>query len=825
MFIRTPGTVRGRWRSRVLASCLALAATIALLAPPQAVAAVGTTAAATTALRAQQALASVRASNPRLAASGVDLVARNALVNERGRVIVHAQQTYQGHAVWGSYAIIHAERTGAARLATSNLAATPTPAGTPRLTEGQAIGIASKSLALLGPSAPPRCELIVFPTRYYADVVLAWNPSKLKYQLDRKRSAMGIAPADPYVWAYSVRLFAKNRIDGVQDWEYIVDARTGAILRATSGLRSDLPPVNPPTQRPTDAPAVGLGHSQYNGDVPLDTTRHADGTFALVDLTRGSLYNPYLHDGYFDINGNQILDADGAPIHAIGLQTLTETHEGFDFTWTASNWWFDGHATNEWGDGTQFVMYPYGGETTTNGETAAVDAHFGMATTWDYYRNVFNRDGVDNQGTSAISVVHVVGPLGYYYDNAYWSDYVFGMFYSDGTRYPGVDPYTGEATLPDPNGLSTLTELDVIGHEMTHGVTAASAGLIYDGESGGLNESTSDIMGKMVETYRSRTPGTDALIPLTGTNWILGHDLIPGGLRSMIQPSSDGLSADNWYAGIKYLDVHYSSGPLNRWYYYLSQGAPSTLVDVAHSKYLPEGMTGIGNDHAARIWYKALTEYLPPDSDYAAARVAAVNAATDLYGAGSAEVQAVKNAFAAINVGTPTDAPRVMIDLPLVHPTGTPLNPYGGGYFARMPIVSMNTTVQLTADVSNTTDTAVTWQIGGAPGGFNTPGFLEIGGLITPDGHWTPDSTWGFHAMTVVSHADPLEYAEGTVWVVNGDADADTKFDAIDLGAVALSWGLNGYVNASHAIVGDGFVDSMDVTAIVEAFRNAYGGQ
>jgi len=398
-------TGRGRWRSLVVASSLALIGAAALAPSQRAAAAVGATPASTTALRAQQALASIRAANPQLATGNVDLVARNSLVNERGRVIVHAQQTYQGHAVWGSTAIIHAERSGVVRLVASNFAATtPTPAGSPTLSEGQAIAIASKSLALLGPSAPPRCELIVFPTRYYADVVLAWNPSKLKYQLDRKRSAMSVAPTDPYVWAYSVRLFAKNRIDGVQDWEYIVDARTGAILRANNGLRSDLPPVNPPTQRPTDTAAVGLGHSQYSGDVPLNTTQHADGTFALVDLTRGSLYNPYLHDGYFDNYGNQILDADGQPIHAIGLQTLTETHEGFNFTWNASNWWFDGHVGNVWGDGTQFVMYPYGGETTTNGETAAVDAHFGMATTWDYYKNVFNRDGVDNQGTSAISV-------------------------------------------------------------------------------------------------------------------------------------------------------------------------------------------------------------------------------------------------------------------------------------------------------------------------------------------------------------------------------------------------------------------------------------
>ena len=388
----------------------------------------------------------------------------------------------------------------------------------------------------------------------------------------------------------------------LQDRLYVVDARTGAIMRVTNGMQSLAPP-NPPTQRATDVAAKGIGHSQYSGDVPLDTTQHQDGTFALVDLTRASAYNPFLHDGYYDVYGNQILDADGNPIHAIGLQTLSETHEGTanDFTWNASYWWFDGNPSNSWGDSQQFVMYPYGGETSVNGQTAAVDAHFGMATTWDFYKNVFNRDGIDNQGTSPISVVHTVAPFsGYYYDNAFWDDYSFGMYYSDGTLYPGVDPYTGLPTTPNPNGFTSLTTLDIIGHEMTHGVTANTAGLIDEGESGGLNEGSSDILGKMVEVYRTRPAGQDTLIPLTGTSWLVGHQVRASGLRSMIRPSSDGLSADNWYSGIEYLDVHYANGPINRFFYYLSQGAPSTSADIAYSPYLPGGMTGIGTSVHAR---------------------------------------------------------------------------------------------------------------------------------------------------------------------------------------------------------------------------------
>jgi Zn-dependent metalloprotease len=780
--------------------------------------------------RAEAAVAAVRATMPTafsVGAASEDLAIRNYMVNEQGRMIVRVNQTYDGHRVWGSSAVIHADRQDAPRMAAQSLAAGPVPAGRAELSADQAIGIAMKSMALKGRSAPPRAELIVFPSRHQGDVKMVWNPQKLTYTIDRRNSVMTPRPADDYVWAYEVHVFARNREDGVRDRLFVVDARTGAILRSDDGLRNLAPP-NPPTQRPTDAAAKGIGYSQYNGTVSLDTTRHADGTFALIDRTRGTKYNPYLHDGYFDIEGNQIFDADGKPISAIGLQTLTETHEGAAWDWKADNFWFDKNPANVWGDGKQFVMFPYGGETGSNGQTAAVDAHYGMATTWDFYKNVFKRDGIDNQGTSAISTVHTVSYFGYYYDNAFWSDYVFGMFYSDGTKNASPDPWTGDSLKPNPKGMNTLTAIDIVGHEMTHGVTSHTAGLQYEGESGGLNEATSDIFGTMVEAYARRgDPNTPGRIPATGNDWDMGAQISDKPLRSMRKPSTDGLSADNWYAGIKFLDVHFSSGPLNRFVYFLSQGASASVVSNDHSAYLPKGMTGIGNDRAARIWYKALTEYLTWDSNYAAARSAALSAATDLYGKSSVEYAAVENAFAAVNVGGAAgQPPRVTIDLPLVHLPGTPLNAEGGaGFFARMPIVAMTSTVKLAAEVQNTADKRVEWKLGGLPGAFNSPGFRRYGGIVTADGAWTPDNDRGFHAMTVVSKADPLQYAEGVLWVVNGDADADTEFDAIDLGGVALSWGLDGWVKTTHGIVDDGFTDSLDVTAIVEAFKNAYGGK
>ena len=759
--------------------------------------------------------------------AGSDLSLRHHFTNAQGRTVVRADQTFQGKRVWGAQAIVHSEAWGGTRVLSQGLLPEAQPVGNAALASGRAVDIALKSFgAAQGARVQTSSELVVFPSKYMGEVKLRYNPQTGLYGIDRRASPMTIKPKDDYVWAYEVHALTQNKTDGLKDMRYVVDANTGAILRTDTGIKT-LEAPNPPNLKVTDVAVKGTGHSQYNGTVSLDTIQRADGTFALIDRTRASKYNQFLHDWYWDIYGNLILDEDGQPISNVALQTLTEIHEADPWAPFISDHWFTGNATNEWGDGHQYAKWPYGTEYSTNGQTTAVDAHYGMANTWDFYKNVFGRDGIDGIGTAPISQVHTLSYFsGLYYDNAFWTDGVFGMFYSDGSYGVNVNPFTGEKFDGDPNGFNSLTSMDIIGHEMTHGVTSHTAGLAYEGESGGLNEATSDILGKMVEAYATRLPGTDSLIPLDGADWMIGSKVSPIGsaLRSMKQPSVDGVSADNWYAGIKYLDVHFSSGPMNRAFYFLSQGGSAVSGAEDYSAYLPGGMSGIGNDHAARIWYKALSEYLTWDSDYAFARQAAIDAATALYGADSADVSAVRNAFAAINVGEAQgQPPRIRVTMPVVHPGGTPLNGYGGdnGYFARTPIVSMNTTVQLAAKVENTDDQRVVWSNGGRPGNFGSPGFRYYGGLSTEDGKWTPPTEWGFFAMTVTSKVDPLQYAEGVVWVVNGDADGDTQFDAIDMGAVALSWGLDTWVQSSHSMVGDGFTDSMDVTAIVEALRNA----
>ncbi|WP_307624150.1 M4 family metallopeptidase [Streptomyces sp. V3I7] len=326
---------------------------------------------------------------------------------------------------------------------------------------------------------------------------------------------------------------------------------------------------------------TGTGASEYSGTVTLGTTASAGGGFDLIDGGRGG------HKTY-DLNGGT--SGTGALFH---------------------------DADDAWGDGTP-----------ANRQTAGVDAAYGAAVTWDFYKSAFNRNGIAGDGKAAYSRVH----YGNAYVNAFWSDSCFCMTYGDGN-----------------GNAHPLTSLDVAGHEMSHGLTAATAGLNYRRESGGLNEATSDILGTSVEFYANNTadPG----------DYLIGEkiDIYGNGkpLRYMDQPSKDGNSADYWSKTVGSLDVHYSSGVANHFFYLLSEGSGAKTVNgVAYNSPTYDGstVTGIGRTKAYQIWYKALTTYFTSSTDYAGARTGTLQAASDLYGAGSAEYNAVAAAWKAVNV-------------------------------------------------------------------------------------------------------------------------------------------------------------------------------
>ncbi|MBE8472726.1 M4 family metallopeptidase [Streptomyces justiciae] len=348
----------------------------------------------------------------------------------------------------------------------------------------------------------------------------------------------------------------------------ITDAATGEKLFEYQGIEN----------------ATGTGKSLYSGTVSLTTTLSGS-TYQLTDGSRGS------HKTYNKAHG-------------------TSSSAGTLFT----------DADNTWGTGAA--------SSSTTDQTAAVDAAYGAAETWDFYKSTFGRSGIKNNGVAAYSRVH----YGNAYVNAFWDDSCFCMTYGDGE-----------------SNTHPLTSLDVAGHEMSHGVTSNTAGLNYSGESGGLNEATSDIFGTGVEFYaaNSADPG-DYLI---GEKIDINGDGTP--LRYMDKPSKDGGSADSWSSSVGNLDVHYSSGVANHFFYLLSEGSGAkTINGVSYNSPTSNGstVTGIGRAKALQIWYKALTTYFTSTTNYKSARTGTLSAAAALYGSGSTEYNAVAAAWSAVNV-------------------------------------------------------------------------------------------------------------------------------------------------------------------------------
>nr|WP_203611664.1 M4 family metallopeptidase [Streptomyces cyaneofuscatus] len=303
--------------------------------------------------------------------------------------------------------------------------------------------------------------------------------------------------------------------------------------------------------------------------------------------------------------------------------TLTDTTRGNHKTYnlnrgTSGTGTLFSKSTDVWGNGTP-----------QNAETAGADAHYGAALTWDYFKNVHGRNGLRGDGVGAYSRVH----YGNNYVNAFWQDSCFCMTYGDGD-----------------GNVKPLTSIDVAAHEMTHGLTSVTAKLVYSGESGGLNEATSDIFAAAVEFNANNSQ--DQGDYLVGEKIDIRGNGTP--LRYMDKPSKDGSSKDAWYSGIGGIDVHYSSGPANHWYYLLSEGSGTkTINGVNYDSPTSDGLpvTGIGRDKASLIWFKALTTKFTSTTNYAAARTGTLAVASELYGATSPEYAAVAHAWAGINVG------------------------------------------------------------------------------------------------------------------------------------------------------------------------------
>jgi bacillolysin len=262
----------------------------------------------------------------------------------------------------------------------------------------------------------------------------------------------------------------------------------------------------------------------------------------------------------------------------------------------------------------------WGEATDPRSHRGAVDAHYGMQMTWDFLRDVLSRSSIDGAGEGLISKVHV----GRNQNGAFWT----------GTH----------AEFGDGNGsrFSPLTTLDTVAHELGHGLTGRTARLVYSGESGGLNEAMSDILGTGVEWYAAQQN------PAVSFDWTLAEDaytpsVAGDALRYMDDPRRDEYSIDHYSLYSTQTEVHGSSGIANNAFYLLAMGGTNRTSGLRVDQ-------GMGIEPALKIFYRALAFYMTPSTTFAQARAATLRAAEDLYGAGSTAVESVGDAWTAVGV-------------------------------------------------------------------------------------------------------------------------------------------------------------------------------
>lgn len=396
--------------------------------------------------------------------------------------------------------------------------------------------------------------------------------------------------------AYKFDIYAEQPLSREYVYVDALDGKilmTDAIIKHAKGIFGDSTAHNEHVEKSSDIDAAklalvdGTAATRYSGSKTISTTLVGT-NYTLRDATRGS--------GVFTYNLKK------------GTTLKTTDFTDADNNWTAAE--FNNAAF----------------------DNAALDAHWGVSSTYDYFKNTFNRNSYNNSGGALKSYVHYSSA----YENAYWSG--TEMVYGDGA-----------------STFAPLTSLDVTAHELGHGICEYSANLVYSRESGALNEGLSDIWGAVVE---------NAFAP-TKQNFLIGEDITkvaPGYLRSMSNPKS-GLSPQpdtylgtNWKAATSsctptssndQCGVHYNSGVLNHFFYILTQGKTGT-----NDKGNSYAVTGIGFDKSAKIIYRMETSYLSSTSTYASVLTYAIQSAKDLYGADSPEAIATQNALYAVGLGT-----------------------------------------------------------------------------------------------------------------------------------------------------------------------------
>mgnify|MGYP003376264308 FL=1 len=269
------------------------------------------------------------------------------------------------------------------------------------------------------------------------------------------------------------------------------------------------------------------------------------------------------------------------------------------------------------------------------GDAAADEAYDGAGATYHLYKDIYNRDSIDGNGARLDSTVHYrVG-----YDNAFWNGQQ--MVYGD-----------GDEDLPTDQRLFNrfTIAIDIIGHELTHAVTQFTANLIYQGQSGALNESMSDVFGSLVKQRKLGQTAAEG-------DWIIGEGLFTArvngtGIRNMKQPGTayndPVLGKDPQPGHMKdYVQTQADNGGVH-----INSGIPNRAFYVTAFN-----IGGFAWEKAGQIWYVTLQSKLSQSANFVTAAAKTYEAARDLYGQGSLEQQAVKAGWAEVGIDVEQTAP------------------------------------------------------------------------------------------------------------------------------------------------------------------------
>jgi thermolysin len=371
---------------------------------------------------------------------------------------------------------------------------------------------------------------------------------------------------------------------------YFIDARTGAIV----AQRSD-------AQRQIASVGTGFG---VLGERKKISASSQGGTFVGSDRLRPPVIETY------DMRGN--------------LNRLLNILNGFTLP-AASD--FASDSDNEWTDG------------------ANVDAHVYAGYTYDYYFKRFGRRGLDNANIRIRSFTHPVdrAEATRVSDDVLFTFYLNAFYAGDGIMVYG-EGLPPNLTLDGQRWNYLAGSLDVVAHELTHGVTDYSSGLIYENESGALNEAFSDVMATSVVFFYQQ-PGSAA----GPADYTIGNDVItPGGIRSLRDPLSLGFPDHfriRYTGGEDNGGVHINSGIASHAFYLAIEGGTNRTSGLS-----VQGVGAANREQIEKVFYRAFTQLLPANARFTTARAATLQAAQDLYSGNALIATALAQAWTAVGV-------------------------------------------------------------------------------------------------------------------------------------------------------------------------------